>query len=450
MCRRAATATLSRCAERAPLPIVPAVKNVLAGRFQRDVLWNLPSLVFLAASGIALTIGIGSAYDRATLGVFQQVLAVYILFSQLAVGGGINLSALKAIAEHPEDRARTTAIVVGSLVPTLVLAALATGLYVALSGPIAAMLQSDGVAAGIAASAPGLFLFAVNKVLLSVVNGLRRMRAFGVYTSLRYFLILVGLFVVAWNDPGRLHGDQLAFVFTFSEGILFLALAVEVGLQLAWPVHAEWKTWVPVHLRYGMKSVGAGVLLELNSKVDTWMIGVFMSDGDVGIYAIAAMVAEGLFQLLIVLQNNYNPVLARLIAQARWDEMHALVRKGKRWTYALMAVVAVIAVAVYPHFVARVFADPAYGLSWGPFALLMAGILFGSGYQPFAQTLLMSGHPGWHSLWMASTVLCNVIGNAILIPRYGLNGAAAATALAVVVSIFVLRTLVRRCVGVRL
>ena len=35
-------------------------------------------------------------------------------------------------------------------------------------------------------AAPGLFCFAINKVLFGVVNGLRRMRAFAIYTSLRY------------------------------------------------------------------------------------------------------------------------------------------------------------------------------------------------------------------------------------------------------------------------
>ena len=50
---------------------------------------------------------------------------------------------------------------------------------------------------------PGLFCFAINKVLLGVVNGLRRMRAFAIYTSLRYVLIAIGLLARARARPRR-------------------------------------------------------------------------------------------------------------------------------------------------------------------------------------------------------------------------------------------------------
>jgi O-antigen/teichoic acid export membrane protein len=80
----------------------------------------------------------------------------------------------------------------------------------------------------------------------------------------------------------------------------------------------------------------------------------------------------------------------------------------------------------------------------------MLGIVLASGYIPFGQTLLMGGRPGWHTGLMAATVASNVIGNSILIPIYGLNGAAAATAIATVLSVFVLKALVKWRLGFRL
>ena len=38
---------------------------------------------------------------------------------------------------------------------------------------------------------------------------------------------------------------------------------------------------------------------------------IFMSDEKVGIYTFAALFAEGFYQLLIVLQNIMNPIMAR-------------------------------------------------------------------------------------------------------------------------------------------
>ncbi len=418
-------------------------------RFRRDVAWNVGGIAVLAASGVLLNAIIARAYGAAALGVFNQVMAAYVLVSQLAAGG-VNLSALKSIAERPEDRERTTAIAVGSLVLVLALGAASALVYWGLREPLARWLDSPGVADGIAISAPGLFFFAINKVLLSIVNGLRRMRSFAACTALRYALIPVGLLVWIARDPERAKGDGLAFVFTFSEGILFLVLAALVARQLRFPVGGAWKAWLAPHLAYGAKSLASGMLLELNAKVDVWMIGVYLADKDVGVYAMAAMVAEGIYQVLVVLQNNCNPRIARQIATQELDGLRDLVRRVRGRTYLGMAAVAVVAALAFPTFVDLLAANRGYETAQVPFALLAAGIVLASGYIPFGQTLLMAGFPGWHSFFMIATVAVNVAGNVLLVPRLGISGAAAATAISMVASVFLLKGLVRAKVGVRI
>ncbi|HVS09468.1 MAG TPA: hypothetical protein VMS76_06290, partial [Planctomycetota bacterium] len=135
------------------------------GKFRRDVTWNFASLAVLGISGIALQALIGRHYGAATLGVFNQVLAAYILFSQ-AAAGGINLSALRAIAEDSSDRARISSIVAGALLPVLALAAVFSLAFSLARGLAADVLESPDVALGIAAATPGLFFFALNKLLL--------------------------------------------------------------------------------------------------------------------------------------------------------------------------------------------------------------------------------------------------------------------------------------------
>jgi O-antigen/teichoic acid export membrane protein len=218
---------------------------------------------------------------------------------------------------------------------------------------------------------------------------------------------------------------------------------------LRFPVRGDWKDWVPAHFVYGAKSFASGVLVDVNSRVDVWMIGIFMADRDVGIYAVAAMFAEGIFQLLAVLQNNVNPVLARQIAERRFDELRATFVKGRRWTYLGMLGVAAGALALFPYVVEALYADPAFAMSWFPFSLLMLGILSASGYVPFGQILLMAGRPGWHSAFIAAAVALNVLLNWILIPHLGLPGAAAATAASVLASVFLLKAIVRARLGVR-
>jgi O-antigen/teichoic acid export membrane protein len=408
-------------------------------KFRSDVAWNFGSLAVLGVSGIALNVIIGAHWDAAVLGVFNQVLAAYTLFSQAAVGG-TNLSALRAIAERPGDRERLTAVTWSSLAPTVVLSALVTAVFWFARGALADMLDSPAVAVGIAWAAPGLFLFAINKVLMSIVNGVQRMRAFAIFTSVRYAGILVALIVAMRID---MPGERLAYVFSASEAFLFLVLALDVGRLVDWRLPKEFSTWMREHVVYGAKSALSGVLLELNAKVDIWMIGMFLSDTAVGIYTFAAMVAEGVYQLLVVLQNNYNPILARLLSARDEVSLHALVERGRKWTYIGMLAVAVLAVALYPIALSILTNKPEFKESWVPFAILMSGILIASGYIPFGQILLMGKQPGWHTLLMGLTVLANVIGNAILIPHLHLEGAAIATAVSMASSVVFLKILTR-------
>ncbi|MBI5364277.1 MAG: polysaccharide biosynthesis C-terminal domain-containing protein [Planctomycetes bacterium] len=426
-------------------------------RFDTAVVWNVASLAVLGVSGILLNYLIGKQYDEAALGVFNQALAAYIFFSQLAVGG-INASTLRAIAEEQGNAKRIASIVLGAYAPTLVLATLTTVLLWFARFAIADWLDSPATAVGIAAITPGLFFFALNKVGMAVANGRQRMRAFAVYSALRYALILLALVGFLVLDPERARGNQIAFVFSFSEAVLFLVLLVEVVPVVRSSGREPWRGWAREHLRYGVKSAASGVLLELNARVDVLMIGHFMADRFVGIYTIAAMVAEGVYQLLVVLQNVYNPILARELGAKRFDALLATVKRGRRRTYAALAAVGVVAVLLYPHVVEFAFGGgtgateqaTAFAASWVPFCWLMLGIVLASGYIPFAQTLLMANRPGWHTLYMVLTVLINVIGNWILIPIWGLPGAALSTANSMFLSVFLLKALVRARTGLRL
>jgi O-antigen/teichoic acid export membrane protein len=296
------------------------------------------------------------------------------------------------------------------------------------------------------ASAPGLFFFALNKVLLAIVNGGRRMRAFAVYQSLRYAGILATLFAAMHQEWS---GDRLMVVFSVAEAVLFVVAGLDVS-RLLRAAPRGWGAQVRAHVVFGAQSAASGVLLELNAKVDVWMIGLYMSDAAVGIYTYAAMVAEGLYQLVVVLQNVYNPILARHLALGEHEAIRAIVRRGRAWSWIGLTVVGALAVLLYPVALDVIGARPEFADSRLPFAILVGGIAAAAGYLPFGQILLMGGRPAAHTLLIGSTVLTNVVCNAILIQRYELPGAAAATAASMVVSIVLLRTLVRRQLALRI
>lgn len=424
----------------------PASAASETSRFRRDVVWNMASLAVLGICGILLNLLVGVFYSPAVLGVFNQVFAAYILFSQFAVLG-LHYSALKHVAESPHDRARVSAITGAALLLAITLAVVTGFVFWAARSPIAAWLDSPGVATGIACATPGLVAFAVNKVVLGTLNGLRAMRTFAALQALRPVLMIAAFAGLAFRDAS---GDVLPIVFSVAE-ITVLALGtVALLVRLRPPAWSAVRVWLGPHLQFGVRSFFSGVLVELNTRVDVIMLGYFLTDEIVGIYSFAAILAEGLFQLLIVLRNNYNPVLVARLAPESRPALEAMIRRGKRVAWGLMAVVAVVAVAAYPLGIHVVERAAEFEAAWPLFAILMAGIVVAAGYIPFTQLLLQAGRPATHTLMVLAVVVFNLAGNAILIPRFAAMGAAIATALAFVFLAIIAAILSRIILGVRL
>lgn len=417
-----------------------------APRLTGDVAWNMASLAWVGAAGLLLNGTIALAYDAATLGVFNQVYAVFVLLSQFAVGG-IHYSALKHTAEMARHPRRLPPIVVGAVLATIPLA-LASGaaLWFARGG-LARLVDSPALAVGLALAVPGLAAFALNKVLLAVLNGTGWLRLYAALQAARMGL-LVGS-VVLLSALGA-SGAHLAVSFSIAEGTLLGVLAVCCARYWRLTAIAGLVPWARRHLDFGLRSISSGLLVELNSRVDVLMLALFATDAVVGVYSFAAMLAEGLAQLPVALRTVVNPRIAALYAAAERSELARLVHRGRRLAWGLVTVAGLSAVAVFPLAAWLVEAQPVWRDAWLLFTILAAGIVLASPALVFQQVLLVAGRPGWHSLMMLGLVLTNVAANSLLIPLWGAAGAAAATALTLVVSIGVVRHLAWRLTAIRL
>ena len=215
----------------------------------------------MGAAGIALNLLIASFYDASTLGVFNQVYALYILLSQVAVAG-IHLSVLKYSAV--ESRVADD-ILVGGLIATLLVAApvVAAGYFA--SGAIGDLLQSDAVARGLRVAALGVLFFGVNKVLLALHNGLGRLRSFAVFQALR-FVLMIGflLALTALAYPGA----DLPLIFTLAEGGLLIVLLIFTARDHSLRLSGNGRAWVARHFRFGRRALWGNLLADVNTRVD--------------------------------------------------------------------------------------------------------------------------------------------------------------------------------------
>lgn len=411
-----------------------------------DFIWSLGSFAILAASGILLNVIIGMAYDASALGLFNLAFALYIFIAQFGVFG-IHLSTLKEVAEHADDTPRRDGIITNALVGAVITASTVTAISYGLSHIVNDIFGSERLEQAWLYLLPGLWFFCLNKVTFAAINGLRYMRAFAIFQSVRYLMIMAGVVVAAVIDA---PAEMLTLAITISEAIVFIASLVFLlfHYRFAWVDCAL--SGIKKHYSFGSRSFLSVTVVELNSRVDILMLGIFLDEAQVGIYSMAALIAEGVAQLATVIRNNVNPILTKQIVAKDFDDLKAFTKKIKRYFYAFMTLTGIAAIIIYPFFIKIFFGDQEFGASLTPFMILIGGLVLASGYLPFNMTLIQAGLPGTHTLYMIGVLCTNAILNLVFIPFYGIVGAALATALTFCLSAVYLVLFVRRTVGVTL
>ena len=415
--------------------------------FRINLIWNYSSLIFLAISGIAINILISIFYSPETLGVFNQVLAGYIVFSMLG-SGGINFSVLKEIQSNIDDIDEVKSVIAGSVIPSIFASSAVTLFYFLIIDPTAELLDSKSVGIAMRYITPAIFFFSINKVLIyGIINGFNRMVSFSIYQSLRYIFILfsLGLCLIY-----KIQGNKITLIFTISELILFIFLLVDISIYIKWWDKNLLNKWVKRHLIYGSKCLLGGMLIELNTRVDIIMIGIFMSDEKVGIYSFAALFAEGFYQLLIVLQNILNPIMARQFSKSKLNQFNEQFRNVKQKTYKSLFLIFILSIIFYPLILNLITNKNEFADSYIPFSILIFGITIASGYIPFFNIFSMSDMPRLQSIFMLSIFLTNVILNSIFIPIFGLYGAAFGTGGSFLASIYYFKYFSKNYLGLKI
>lgn len=408
-----------------------------------DLLWNYVSLFIFAISGISINVLIASNYDSSALGVFNQIFALYIMSSQFAVGG-VHFSVLKFTSQHDNHTEIIITIINSALLVVFVLSVLiALALFFG-KNIIGEILDSPSVSNGIYYIAPSLIFFSFNKVLLSSMNGLRMMRAFAIISGLRYILIISFVFYVCISG---LSSELLPASFLFSEIVLLPIQVLLLRRKLITIKCRVGRYWIKEHSIFGFKAFLGGVFIELNSRVDVLMLGIFLSDSVVGLYSFAAMLAEGFHQALVVVKNNINPVMGKLISARKIDEFKRIVVKTMRIVYPVSFLITSLSIGLYLpalHFLPNVaeFSD-----SLPVLATLLLGFWLVSGFLPFDSILTQSGFPASQTFINAFGLVINFLLNILLIPLYGPIGAALATSASLVFTIICLNKVVSHKLG---
>ena len=284
------------------------------------------------------------------------------------------------------------------------------------------------LAAGLTTVAAGVAIWAVLLFAVGILRSLKDMRA----QALSFQLVL---------PAATLFGAVIAVKLGFGVQGALVALVAAGGLAAAVAIAQVWRRVGSllidraVTARVEMGKLFAwslpqsleSTLFRMHQWTDLLMLTWLATAMDVGLYRVAVSLAL-LGQLpTMAVVTMFNPMVAELVQGDQRKRLDALLKTLTRWLVA--AVVPIFAtVALLPDLLLALF-DEAYVGGTRPLRVLIAGQAVFVVVAPTLRLIPMSGRAALNLFNHVAVVALNVGLNALLIPRWGVMGAAAATTL---------------------
>lgn len=200
-----------------------------------------------------------------------------------------------------------------------------------------------------------------------------------------------------------------------------------------WNLRAAFKpdlTALKEQVGTGLPGQAGNVLQFLNYRLDLFVVAALATRADVGMYAVAVGLAETVWWIANAVALALLPRLTRMDA----DKGAAVASVACRNTLAVAAVAAAAVGGVSSVAVRLLFGD-AFSPATQAILWLMPGIVALSGAKVISSYIFSQGKMAVNSLIAMVALGGTLVFDVLLIPRFGINGAAAASSIAYVMSL---------------
>ncbi|WP_180079883.1 MULTISPECIES: flippase [unclassified Acinetobacter] len=220
-----------------------------------------------------------------------------------------------------------------------------------------------------------------------------------------------------------LNALSTGLAFIFGAWLLVKAKPPQLsGVQKKYEIRSWFNSVMPLAMISGLDI--------LVVETATIMLGSFRSVAEVGIYKIAVQGAMLVIVGVTAMNTIIAPHISKYSAESNIESTFHIARKSARFS----SIIALIGFCFFLFFgkklIVLIFGQ-AYEAAYLPLLWLSAGQLVHAIIGPGGIILTMSGYEKATLYTLLLAAICNICLNALLIPHYGINGAAIATFLSI-------------------
>ncbi|BDA86168.1 polysaccharide biosynthesis protein [Aureimonas sp. SA4125] len=436
-------------------PAFAGIDAVLSGRGEKAVAGRIALFAFSVRVVSAMIAFFSQVVLARWMGSAEYGVFVFVLVAAVIVGGLSCLGFQTAVIRFaPEYRVTQQLDLLRGILVTSRLFALASSGIISLLGLAALWLFQDSVPHYyLLPLVIGVFCLPV-MALGEVLDGTSRAHALAGLALLPTFiarpLLIIAYMALAVEFTGLAAdavtavGSLVAATWTTTLVQLFMVRRTTDRRAGSGPRRIDFRTWMamalPIFLVEGF--------FNLLTNVDILMVGHFLPPSDVAIYYASV-------KTLALVHFVYFAVKAS--AAQRFSHYHhageplafeSFVRETIRWTFWPSLAMAIL-ILIGGELLLGLF-GPSFDAGYPLLFILIIGVLARAAVGPAESVLTMSGEQKACAAVYFMTILLNIGLNVMLIPLYGLYGAAFATALAMIFEATSLATVAYRRLGLKM
>jgi len=262
--------------------------------------------------------------------------------------------------------------------------------------------------------------------LQSILQGVEDFWPFNLLIVLPPYIALVGAAVGLYGFNAGLTSAVGAYMLGEIIAVMLSAHLVLKRAAIRDHGYDPWdsREYQRTTIRYGVQAHLSNVLTFINYRADIYLVNLFLNPAATGVYVVAVQIAERLWMISQATSTVLFPKLSAM--ESSPIQRLALTRTSQRAVLILTAGVGVLVAIPLYWFLGIVFGVE-YVDALPIYLSLLPGIIAGAGARVQAHCIAAAGKPNWNMYVACGVVSANVMLNSILVPVYGVLGAAFAT-----------------------
>jgi len=414
-------------------------------KFTFDVGWVLISSGVTLLIGFLLRIVLARWLGAADLGLYQMVITVQGIATLIATLG-IPMALTKYVAEHKDNKDKLSQTTTSGIISSAIFGIVTGILLYALSGVLAGIFNMPELAYLLKILAFALPFTSLLEALLGLFNGLREMKTFAYLMILRSLLMI--LFIIAFvrlgfGVEGAVFGLVLAIVGACIGGLYLSRKLLRPNLL---NLSQNSKRLVS----FGSQVFGANAVSLIANQADIILIGYFLAAKDVGYYSVAVSLSMLFLIIPQAIQRITYPATSEYWSQNNHQALQTMIDKSMKYSACILLPLG-LGVGFFSKEIVTVIFGGEFIYAVLPLCiLLIARVITGSTIYPIGASFSGVGRPDLALKLGAISAGTNIGLNILLIPRFGIVGAAIATTASLLLGTIIFLALMPRILKVKI